>query len=168
MNKLEVGQRVGVFFDSNDEEKFTTKPRVTNEYGSGPAFGKVMEVLGNGKVKVLFDKDHAYLNESTPAYSPKTGKRVSETKGPLTMDAKYLLPEDEAKAKLSSLETDFKNVEKQVKVKLKEAADSIREANKLAKEIGTNLFDMGAGYGSLYSAMDAAGWHTSSFGCWDY
>lgn len=166
MIKFEIGQRVGTFCDDNTGE-FTTKPTYSAySDGSDRAFGKVIEVLARDKVKVLFDKDHDYLNENVICYSSKTGKPTSDIRGPRTIETKYLLSEDEVKAKFSTFESDFKVVEKQVKEKLTVAAKAIREAQKLAKkELGTNVSEMYNTYDSLYRAMDAAGWRTSSFGC---
>jgi len=143
-NKFEVGQRVGTFLDKNEE--FTTTARY-DEYGdAGPFYGKVVSTGTSITVKF----DGGYLNDDN---------------GTVEVPSSALLPEAEAKEKLSAIEQEFKAVEKQIKAELKIAGQSIRKANLLAKKLGTNLHDMGAGYDHLYSAMDAAGWSTSSFGC---
>ena len=63
----------------------------------------------------------------------------------------------------SKIEQEYQDLQKILKVKMKEASDIIREAGKLANKHGYSLADT-AGY-DLYSAMDSAGWRTSSFGC---
>ena len=156
--KLEVGQRVGTFFDKNS--CFSAKPRYDSTYGEDPVFGKITEVLTGGKVRVQFDRE--YLNEAV--HDTKTGKLISRQ--PALVEAKLFLPEEEVKAKFSILEKEYDLVAKQVRDKLKIAAQAIREAQKLAKkELGTNLSEMYVAYDPLYNAMDAAGWRTSSFGC---
>lgn len=64
----------------------------------------------------------------------------------------------------SEIEKEFKELNKTLKLKMKEASAIIREAGKLARDKGYSLAEMGAGY-DLYGAMDSAGWRTSSFGC---
>jgi hypothetical protein len=153
-----VGDRVATFL--TETEDFTTKPPPPNTDYSEPECGEVVEVLTNGQLRVNFDSK--YLNERT--YSPKNGQPVDYT--PALVDAKLLFSETEAKEKCSILEKEYKVVSKQVQEKMKEAAKIIRDAQKLAKkELGTNLADMYDAYDALYSAMDASGWRTSSFGC---
>jgi hypothetical protein len=65
----------------------------------------------------------------------------------------------------AEMEAEFEVIERQVVAKLKEAGKLLREANKIAKKSGRNLAEMYDAIGPLYSAMDACGWNTSSFGC---
>lgn len=158
---FEVGQRVGVFADPNSD-KWTTKPKYTSGYDEGPTYGKIVEIDGD-KARVLFKE--SWLNEVNVTYDEKTGQEKSRESKPALVPLSVLFSESDAKSLDSVLEKEFKAVEKQVQARLKVAAQNIREANKLAKKLGTNLGGMGAGYGDLYDAMDSAGWNTSSFGC---
>jgi len=77
-----------------------------------------------------------------------------------------LLLEEEASKKLAILDKEFKEVERQVKSKLNEAASLIRESNKLAKKAGLeNLASMYDAISPLEKAMDVSGWNTSSWNC---
>lgn len=76
-------------------------------------------------------------------------------------------------ALVEDLEMDFDKVKKEINQKLKLAADSIKEAGKMANNIGVSLgdTDYDSGYNvfdsfpDLLSAMDSNGWNTSSFNC---
>lgn len=161
--KFEIGQRVGTFFD--EDEEFTCKPQYRGEYDNDLAFGKVAEILTEGNVRVQFDDE--YLNEKEEVFDSKTGAALkSSTFKPALVRASVLLPEAEVKKKFSELEKEYQAVSKQVEEKLKVAAKAIREAHKLVKkELRTDLSDMYDVHDILYDAMDAAGWRTSSFGC---
>lgn len=162
MKKFEDGQRVGAATDESGD--FTTKLRYDGEYSDGPVFGKVTETLPKGKVKVLWDED--YLNDHSEVYNKTTGKLVKTTSVPATVDAKFLFPEAEIKAKYSELEKEYEAIAVQVRAKLKEAGSLIKEANKMAKKAGaSSLNDMYDAIGPLEDAMDACGWRTSSWSC---
>jgi hypothetical protein len=63
------------------------------------------------------------------------------------------------------LEAKFEELEKQIKFKCEQAALLIKEAEKMATLGGApSLADM-RDSGSLYNAMDCAGWQMSSIGC---
>jgi hypothetical protein len=159
-----VGQRVGCALDAGCN--FTAKVRYDGNYGEdpGPAFGKVTEVLRNGKVVVLWDDD--YLNDHDVRFDEKTGQEKSSTAKGITMDTKLLLPEAEMKAKFSELEKEYEKVAVQIRSKLTEAGKLIKEANKMAKKAGVDsLAAMYDATSPLESAMDACGWRTSSWGC---
>lgn len=69
------------------------------------------------------------------------------------------------KSDLPKLESEFKALQKEVRVKCKDAAKLIAEANKMAKKGGQrDLYELD-GQGILYDAMDKAGWQMSSIGC---
>lgn len=67
----------------------------------------------------------------------------------------------------NDLEKDFKEVEKSIKEKMRDAAALVREANRMAQKAGArNLADMQYGAASpLVGAMDDSGWRSSSWGC---
>jgi prophage DNA circulation protein len=99
-----------------------------------------------GKTKVLVKWDSNYQN-------------VSE------VFADQLLTEAEAETLGSKLEAEYKEVEKQLSEKMGQAAQIIREAQKIAQTIKADLAGMGNITRDLYRAMDEAGWSTSSFHC---
>jgi hypothetical protein len=72
--------------------------------------------------------------------------------------------EAELEAAAAKLEDEFSEVEKKIKEKMTKAGKLIAEAAKLAESVGQELPDMDAAY-TLQSAMDKAGWRTSSWGC---
>lgn len=157
-----VGQRVGCATDEGGD--FTAKLRYEGEYSDGPVFGKVTEVLANGKVVVFWDDD--YLNDHEVLYNERTGKEKSKKSKGVTMDAKLLLPEDEMKAKFSALEKEYEIVAVQIRAKLTEAGKLIKEAHKMAKKSGaSSLAEMYDATDPLENAMDACGWRTSSWNC---
>lgn len=80
-------------------------------------------------------------------------------------DPKLIDSEKQVKALYSKLEKEFKAMEKEATKKIKEAAQSLLEANKLANKFNVNLNDMYDAIRPLLSAMDKAGWNTSSFNC---
>lgn len=66
----------------------------------------------------------------------------------------------------SKIEQEFKDVTKQVKEKMKAAADLIHEAHKLAKKgHAKSLESMYDATAPLIGAMDSSGWRSSSWGC---
>lgn len=160
--KFTEGQRVGCAVDEASE--LTGKRRYHGEYDEGPAFGKVVEVLPNGKVKVLWDEE--FHNEHSNVYNKTTGKLVSSVVVPRAVNAAWLLPEEEMKKVYVTLEKEYEAVAKQVRAKLKEAGSLIKEANKLAKKAGAeSLNDMYDVLAPLEDAMDSCGWRTSSWNC---
>jgi hypothetical protein len=149
MNKkhqFNIGDRVGLATTEEYDQRTGKEKEVPLRYdpdGDGLCVGEVTDVSVKGKITVKWDHGSTYV-----------------------VEASELLPEEELKNKWSELEAEFNEVEAQVKVKVKEIAKGIREANKLAKKTGRNLADMyDVVYGDLYRAMDEAGWRTSSFGC---
>jgi hypothetical protein len=161
-NKFEAGQRVGCGQDENG--KFSLKLSYGGEYGYGPVFGKVVEVLANGKVKVNWDD--SYLNEVVVLYNEKTGKEKNRKSVPATMDAKMLAHEADIKSKFSDLEKEYGTVAKQVRAKLADAGKLIKEAHKIAKKAGfDSLAEMYDATDPLENAMDACGWRSSSWNC---
>lgn len=145
-NQFNIGDRVGLAVSEDYDVRTGREKEVPLKYdpdGDGLCLGEVTDVSAKGKITVQWDHGASY-----------------------TGVASEFLPEDEIKAKWSKLEAEFKEVESQVKIKVKEIAKGILEANKLAKKTGRNLADMyDVVYGDLYKAMDEAGWRTSFFGC---
>jgi hypothetical protein len=76
-----------------------------------------------------------------------------------------LMLESEAKALVSKLEVQWQGIQERAKAKLEEAAKSIEDAVKIAKEGDIDLFDMYEATRPLLHAMDEAGWQTSSLSC---
>lgn len=72
--------------------------------------------------------------------------------------------EVELNAAAQKLEEEFSEVELKIKEKMVKAGKLISEAAKLAESVGQELPEMGV-TGALQSAMDRAGWRTSSWGC---
>lgn len=66
----------------------------------------------------------------------------------------------------STLDKEFSVAEKQIKAKLKEAGQLVKEAHKMAQAAGArDLASMYDAVGPLADAMDACGWRSSSWGC---
>ena len=149
---FKVGDRVGEFTSEYQEDDYgdsETVPLMFNP-DAPPEFGVVTSVTSDGKITIKWD--YEYRNQHSLYMAPK--------------DPADFAPEDVVRARLSVLEEEFYDVEKQVKAKMKEVAKGIREANKLAKKTGRPLSQMYDVFrDTLYRAMDAAGWRTSSFGC---
>lgn len=149
-SKFKVGDRVAYNLVDNCKE-YDTKPKLVpwfiHEYGEDPTYGTVTDLLNGGKVMVQWD-DHW-----------NNAKFVGG------VEAKVLLLESDMKARIVSLEKEFKEAEKEIKVKMKEAASLIKEANKIANTTGNNLAEMYSSVSSLVAAMDASGWRSSSWGC---
>ena len=145
--KFNVGDRVGDI-EYEDYNTGDLKYGLRYEEYDDREFGVITDVLSNGKVSVKWDSD--YLNSNENYNKP--------------LDPKQLMLESEIKTKLPILEKEYNDVCKQISVKMKEAGKLLREANKMAKKTGNELANMDA-IDPLYSAMDACGWRTSSFGC---
>lgn len=115
-----------------------------DEYGDYTMQGKVTEKEApDGKVFVLWE-------ESEADWDPDEEMEV---------DVKLLT----LLSDMPKIEKEYKDLMKELSSKMKEASKIITEAGKLARKHGYSLADT-AGY-DLYSAMDSAGWRTSSFGC---
>jgi len=141
-----VGTNTSRYYDNYDYSH--TGPLRYNDDDS-PEYGVVTDVLSSGNVLVKWDS--AYRN------------REQDYSGP--QDPTKLALEEDVKNQYSILEQEFKVVSLEVKTKLEEIADSIRQANEISKSIGRPLAQMPDVYGTIYQAMDEAGWNTSSFGC---
>lgn len=135
---FKVGDRVGI---SNGLNMAEFDPE------SSPDYGEVTDVLSDGRVMIKWDSDWRNKSYKDP------------------VDSSTLLPEKELQEIDAKLEKEFKVLEKEVVVKMKEAGKLIKEANKLAQKAGRSLHEMYEAVGPLESAMDAAGWRTSSWGC---
>lgn len=149
VTEFKVGDRVGFpQYEDEDTGELTYGLRY-EEYGDN-IYGVITDVVSGGKLLVHWDDED--LNNEEP-YSGK-------------LSANQLMLESEMKVKLSALEVEFKDVNKQIAQKMKDAAKLLREANKLAKKQGYELANMYDAIDPLYSAMEACGWRTSSsFGC---
>ena len=144
---LVVGERVGRVEDMLDHDG--KKIKLCFDVAR-PRFGVVTAVIA--------DTDKVTVSWDAPEWDPK---RVNEE----IVSSKDLYLEAALKKAWSKLEADFAVIEQQVADKLKEASKLLREANKIAKKSGKELSEMYDAIGPLYSAMDACGWRTSSFGC---
>lgn len=148
-HEFKIGDRVAKATATYYEDEYSDGKEVPIYYdpdGDGLILGEVTDVSTKGKITVKFD---------------------GSLRGTEVLEAKDLMTEKDGKARYSELETEFAVIEKQVAAKVKEVAKGIREANKLAKKTGRPLAQMSYEiiYRDLYSAMDDAGWRTSSFGC---
>jgi hypothetical protein len=78
----------------------------------------------------------------------------------------------------NEIELDFETLAEKINLKIKEAAEAMKEARKLANDAGVdalNLDEYGNGEDSelfeyinispLFNELDEAGWRTSSIGC---
>lgn len=109
------------------------------------------KVVGHGEKNLVFVE---WENGSITKVDAK--KLISEADG-VAENARLI-------AEAERLEREFEEVSEQCNQKLEEAAKLIREAASIANKKGVELQDMDAVY-SLHSAMDAAGWNTSSWSC---
>jgi hypothetical protein len=148
--EFKVGDRVGhtVYFE---EDRYGDGEQVIgiryNPDQDEPDYGVVTDVLSNGKLMITWDSDWKNANGNKP------------------LPANEFLLEEEVEKKFAKLEQEFNQVEKEIKSKLKEAAALIKAAGKLAEKTGNSLADMYDAVGPLRNAMDASGWHSSSWNC---
>lgn len=144
--KLKVGDRVGIATSDYDDDFESKVGKLRYDPDSDPDYGVVSDLLANGQVMVKWDD--AWRNSNNHP-----------------VDVATLALESVLKEKLSKLEEEYLEIEKEIRVKMKAAALNIKEANKLAKKTGHSLEEMYDVVDPLINAMDAAGWRTSSFGC---
>jgi len=83
----------------------------------------------------------------------------------LITEAEGFAQDEYVRSEQNRLEREFEHAQFAVTVKMKEAADAINAAVKLAKEKGSSLQDMYSAVVPLMDALDNAGWNTSSFSC---
>lgn len=144
---FKVGDRVSEATSQSYDDYESIRVPLRWDPDSDPNVGVVQAILPDGRVFVKWDSEWANRN-SRP------------------VEASELMLEADAVALLAQLEVEFNVAEAEIKIKIKEVAKGIREANALAEKTGRTLSDMhGLVRGELYGAMDDAGWRTSSFGC---
>lgn len=112
----------------------------------GPSYGKVTDVLSDGRVVIKWDDK--WKNDRSHPLNPIS-----------------LFPEADIRFKFSILETEFKRVEDEVRIKMKEAGAIILDAAKFARDAGFEITNLDNAVGSLENAMGEAGWNTSSWHC---
>lgn len=117
----------------------------TSEGPQEPCYGVVSDITAKGKVMVHWDSD--WRNRDNHF-----------------VDVSSLMPESEAKEEFNRLEQEFDQLADELQDKINAASQLINQAADMAKKQGYTLSEMGLNR-SLYSAMDQAGWNTSSFGC---
>jgi len=149
-------------------------------------------LLGDVKMSIIFKKDLRVMTEfdklnqhdetsrrgvliSEPIKDPISGEEKVYVKwdrdrynhpNPEEKLTKELMPEVDGVVKLADLQAEWNEAEAKIKEKLIEAAALIREASVIGTSVGSgSLLDMYHAIDPLYSAMDSAGWNTSSFGC---
>src|SRR5574338_893740 len=141
-----VGDRVGYAMMEKWENEWDSHsklvPLYISDYMEEPDYGVVTDVLSNGNVKVKWDANSNQEDEEE-------------------YEAAHLLLEKDLKAKLVTLDKEFKETTKQIKEKMKEAAALVKEANKLAKKTGNTLEEMYDAVRPLVNAMDSSGWRSS-------
>jgi hypothetical protein len=151
-NKFKAGDRVVVYqtvpFTEWDEPKLI-EPRFvdTDLYNTTAWHGSISKVDGK-----LY---HITFDEGNDEY----GDPPDDCK----VKSKLLVAENDEPVLQKTLEKEFRATEKLIADKIKEASASILEANKLSNKIGYSLSEID--HHGLYSAMDKAGWKTSSFDC---
>lgn len=140
-----VGDRVGFMenFVEYAEEYGDYRPVDRYAYDCEPLYGRIVS-LKDGVADVQFESGIATTTE---------------------IEVESLMHEEDAKKAWNKLEKTFDAVQEEILVKLKAAGKLIKEANKLSNKCGMKLADMYDVRGPLYDAMDASGWHTSSFSC---
>lgn len=117
-------------------------------YGDGaPTYGVITDELADGRVMIKWDSEWKNKNNNTP------------------VDRRQLAHEAEISEKYSALEEEFKNIEAEVKVKLKEAGDLIVSAKVFAAAAGFDLQELRGATRTLENSMEKAGWNTSSWHC---
>lgn len=84
---------------------------------------------------------------------------------PSKHNARELMAEDEADAILSKLEAEYEAWAGPIREKMKQAAELLAEADRLATKQKRNLTEMHEVVGPLIRAMDDVGWQTSSLSC---
>lgn len=138
-------------------EKDVRVMRAFTEYNIHEDVRQCGVILADPRVDVVTGEEKVYVHWDR---TPWRGTNPEEV---LTRD---LLLEADGEVKYSKLEAEWNVAEAEVAVKLREAAKLITEANSIAEKAGcdslTNMYDA---IRPLYSAMDNAGWNTSSFGC---
>jgi hypothetical protein len=80
-------------------------------------------------------------------------------------EAEGKLQDKQIKDEQDRLEQEFDKVQDTIRLKIRLAAASIKEAAALANKAGTDLRDMYEDVGPLMDALDDAGWNPSSFSC---
>ena len=151
-NELQPGTEVIASLEYGDEYAYDNKgPQVVryrlNDYDDNTLVGVVTsKAAGAGKVYVQWSNGFR-----------KVGGEDGEE-----VDVKVLsLVSDRFE-----LEKDFKAAQKQVLAKMREAANLVKEAGKMAEKAGlpplVNMYDVSR---PLVDAMDNNGWRSSSWGC---
>jgi hypothetical protein len=142
MGKFAIGDRVSEVIKSRKD-------------GWNRKVGKVFSSTNDSGTNVyIIELDlHAYYKSKG---EPPTYKRYEEAD---------LMLEADAKSALNDLEDAFNKLQDELKVKIVEAANLIKEAGDIAEEHGEELAEMHDATDPLLSAMDNAGWRTSSLSC---
>ena len=148
MNKSELtpGTKVIAALRHPEEYDYNGKEEIV-KYSSDDSYDETLE-------GVVLDK---------PAAKGKVFVQWEDVDDPDEVDMKILSLLSEK----SELEKEFKEAQKAIKEKIKEAAAIVKEANKMAQKAGArNLAEMQYGAaGPLVDAMDNSGWRSSSWGC---
>lgn len=151
-NKFQVGDRVAVYeyqpLGEYDDARGFISPRY-DEYGEQICFGEVMGLPSKGEKRYTIDWDDR-------------GEYCDPPEEIMVEESLLVLEKDVPKLQ-KTLEKEFKATSKLVEAKMNKASKLIQEANKMANAINFQLVEMDLG--NLYSVMDEAGWHTSSFEC---
>jgi hypothetical protein len=142
MTEFKKDMRVMLDFDKLNQHDETTRRGV---------------ILTESRVDALTGEEKVYVKWDHERYRQPNPEEVLTQK---------LLLEDVGDVKLASLEAEWNEAESKVKENLREAAELINAASEVASQVGCDsLLDMYDAIRPLYSAMDNAGWNTSSFGC---
>ena len=144
-SKFKVGDRVIGIIDINSGELVKLSTVFGSLEDTEEIRGKIYKVYSSN-VDILWDN----LN--------------FRTEFPSRVNQQFLLLEKDYKAEKATLEKVFKAVERQVKIKLKRAANLVKEANKLTKKAKLEMKAMQDVWSPLLNEMDQAGWNSSN--CW--
>lgn len=112
-------------------------------------YGIIKEI--NSKKEALIQWDNNYCNNLKYYQKP--------------FPFSNLMLESEIKPKMEALEDEFNHLERLIVAKMEAAGQMIEEANQLAAAAGRKLHELYHATSPLTTAMDNAGWHTSSLSC---
>ncbi len=148
MSNFKIGDRVAKATKKYYETAYSDAVIVPLFYDpdEGLELGEVIKVSDMDEITVKWDRQYNKIS---------------------VVDSSELMTEEAGKSKYSELESEFQIVKEQITLKVKEIAEAISEADKLSRTVQRPLASMGYDIIDryLYSAMDEAGWNTSSFGC---
>ena len=148
-------------------KKITKTSKTMAQFPVGTRVGKI-DQEDSRQADYGFIESHSSKKPNTVKVQFDQESWVSKAKYPPVI--KYcsinsLELEADAKRMTSQMEQEFEAMNKEIEVKLGQAALMIKEAQIIAKSKGFVLQDCYEGTNGLMSALDTAGWQTSSLSC---